>query len=143
MVKAETESERIAVQFLQTLSSGNLEAVREMLHEEATWVPKVRDVPGAGVHRGKKGIIDGFLAPVRGLFRPGDPKVILDSIASRGPLVMLETHSDGCLADGRPYENHYAWAIEIRDGKVFAIREYFDSHYVVNLFAKPPTSGGQ
>jgi ketosteroid isomerase-like protein len=48
---------------------------------------------------------------------------------------MVETHSGGCLADGRPYNNLYAWAVEVRDGKVYALREYFDSHYVVGLFA--------
>lgn len=134
-VKAETESERLVLEFLETLSAGNLDKVREMLHEDATWKPQMRSVPGAGVHRGCKAIVDDFLAPVRGLFRPGDPKVFVDTIASKGSFVMVETHSGGCLADGRPYENLYAWAFEVRDGKIFTIREYFDSHYVMGLFS--------
>ncbi len=138
-VQAMSESERVALRFFETLSNGDLEGVRALLHPQATWTPQVRGVPGAGVHRGHKGIVDEFLKPVRGLFRPGDPKVHIDSIASRGSFVMLESHSGGCLADGRPYENLYAWALEIRDGKVWALREYFDSHYVVQLFAKEAT----
>jgi ketosteroid isomerase-like protein len=134
-VEAQTDSERVVLKFLATLSAGDLEGVRAMLHAEATWTPQVRDVPGAGVHRGPAGIVDDFLMPVRGLFKPGDPKILVDSVASRGPLVMVETHSGGCLADGRPYNNLYAWAVEVRDGKVYALREYFDSHYVVGLFA--------
>jgi ketosteroid isomerase-like protein len=137
-VEARTESEAVALRFLQSLSAGDLETVRQMLHEDATWKPQVRSVPGAGTHRGRKAIVDDFLAPIRGLFRPGDPKVIIDSIASRDSLVMIESHSGGCLADGRPYENLYAWAIEIRDGKVHALREYFDSHYVVELMSQVP-----
>lgn len=133
-VKAETDAERIVLEFFARLSTGDLDKVREVLHEEATWTPQVREVPGAGVHRGHRGIIDEFLAPVRGLFKPGDPKVLVDSIGSRGPLVFVESHSGGCLADGRPYENRYAWAVEVRDGKVHAVREYFDSHYVIGLF---------
>jgi len=135
-VEAKSDSERIVLQFLATLSAGNLEGVRNMLHEEATWTPQMRDVPGAGVHRGKHGIVDEFLLPVRALFRPGDPKIFVDTIASRGPLVMLESHSGGCLADGRPYQNLYAWAVEVRDGKIHALREYFDSHYVMGLMSK-------
>jgi len=135
-VEAKTDSERIVLQFLATLSAGDLEAVRNMLHEEATWTPQMREVPGAGVHRGKRGIVDEFLAPVRALFRPGDPKIFVDTIVSRGPLVMLESHSGGCLADGRPYQNLYAWAVEVKDGKIHALREYFDSHYVVELMSK-------
>jgi ketosteroid isomerase-like protein len=137
-VEAETESERLVLQFLATLSAGDLEGVRLMLHEEATWKPQMRSVPGAGIHCGPKAIVDDFLAPIRGLFRPGDPKIVVDTIASKGPLVMVESHSGGCLADGRPYENLYAWAVEVRDGKIHALREYFDSHYVVELMATVP-----
>ncbi len=135
MVTATCANERIVLEFFAALSKGDLEAVRSLLHEEATWTAQVREVPGAGTHKGHKGIIDEFLTPVRGLFAPGDPKVVIDSIASNGPLVMLETRGVGRLKDGRPYSNLYAWALEVRDGKITAIREYMDSHYVMGLFA--------
>lgn len=136
MIHASNPNERLAMQFFDTLGSGDLEAVRELLHEDATWIPQVRDIPGAGEHVGRKGIVDEFLMPVRGMFRPGDPKVYIKSIASNGPLVLLESHGLGSLADGRPYDNRYAWAIEIKDGKIFAIREYMDSLYVSKLFGQ-------
>ena len=135
-MKANNESERVAIEFFETLGTGNLEAIRAALHEEATWTPMVRGVPGAGEHVGHKGIVDEFLAPVRGLFKPGDPKVHIKTVTSNGSLVMMETHGLGTLADGKPYENHYAWAVEVKDGKVFAIREYMDSLYVAGLFAE-------
>jgi ketosteroid isomerase-like protein len=135
-MQANNENERLVIEFFTTLGAGNLDAVREALHEEATWTPMVRGVPGAGKHVGRKGIVDEFLAPVRGLFKPGDPKVHMTSIASNGPLVMTESYGTGTLADGQRYENYYAWAIEIKDGKIFAIREYMDSFYVAGLFAK-------
>ena len=135
MVKADTDAERLVLQFFETLSTGELEKVRVLLHEESTWTPQVKGVPGAGTHRGKKGIVDEFLAPVRGLFKPGDPKTTLLSMASKGSLVLLESVGQGELADGRRYDNRYAWAIEVRDGKIYAIREYMDSLYVSTLFA--------
>ena len=98
----------------------------------------MRSVPGAGIHRGPGGIVDDFLTPIRKLFRPGDPKIVVDSIASRGSFVMVESHSGGALADGRPYENLYAWAVEVRDGKIHTLREYFDSHYVMELMSAGP-----
>ena len=134
MVRADNENERLTLQFFETLSTGELERVRPLLHEEVTWIPQVRDIPGAGTYRGKKGVIDEFLAPVRGMFAPGDPKTTVLSIASKGPLVLVESQGLGKLADGRTYENRYAWAIEIRDEKIFAIREYMDSYYVAKLF---------
>ena len=137
MVRADNENERLALEFFTVLSTGELERVRPLLHDEVTWIPQVKDIPGAGVHRGKKGVIDDFLAPVRGMFAPGDPKTTVETIMSKGPLVMVESRGLGKLADGRTYDNHYAWAVEIRDGKVFAIREYMDSHYIATLFGTP------
>jgi ketosteroid isomerase-like protein len=128
------DNERLAIQFFTTLSSGDLEGVRALLHEEATWKPMVKDIPGAGVHVGPSGIVDKFLMPIRGMFRPGDPKVLIDTVASHGSLVICETRGQGALADGRPYANSYCWAFEMKDGKVFAIREYMDSLYVSRLF---------
>jgi len=135
MVTPANANERTVIEFFATLSTGDLERVRTFLHPQATWTPQVRDVPGAGVHKGHKAIIDEFLAPVRGLFQPGDPKVIVDTIASNGALVLTETRGVGRLKDGRAYSNLYAWAIEVQEGRITAIREYMDSHYVVGLFA--------
>jgi uncharacterized protein len=135
MVTASNNNERVVLDFFTALSSGDLDRVRSFLHPEATWTPQVRDVPGAGVHKGHQGIIEEFLTPVRGLFAPGDPKVFVDTIASSGSLVLTETRGVGHLKDGRSYSNLYAWAFEVQNSKITAIREYMDSHYVVGLFA--------
>ena len=134
MVDATTPQEKLAVQFYETLGTGELEKVRALLHPDATWTVQVTGVPGVGVHGPRDYIVDTFLAPVRGLFVPGDPKVLIDTVASKGDFVMLETHGEGTLSDGRIYRNKYAWAVDIRDGLVFAIREYMDSYYVHTLF---------
>jgi ketosteroid isomerase-like protein len=133
--KPNNENERLTLEFFATLGAGDLEGVRALLHEDATWTPMVKDIPGAGKHIGRKGIVDDFLMPIRGMFRPGDPKVLVDTLASNGSLVITETRGKGALADGRPYDNQYCWAFEFKDGKVFAIREYMDSLYVSRLFA--------
>ena len=47
-VEAKTESEQLVLRFFATLSAGDLEGVRLMLHDQATWKPQMRSVPGAG-----------------------------------------------------------------------------------------------
>ncbi len=47
--------------------------------------------------------------------------------------VRIARHRGRC-ATAAPYNNRYAWSIDVRDGKIFAIREYMDSHYVATLF---------
>jgi uncharacterized protein len=134
MVKATTPQEQLVLDFFRILSTGELEPIRATLHPEATWHPMVEGVPGAGVHGPRDQIVDHFLAPVRGLFIAGDPKTTVDRMVSTGDTVMCESRGMGTLQDGRKYNNRYAWSVDIKDGKIFAIREYMDSHYVVTLF---------
>ena len=85
MVKASNEYERLYLEFFATLSSGDLEKIRATFHDDAVWQVQVKGILGEGAHRGKKAIVDEFLAPVRGMFKPGDPKVTVTSMASRWP----------------------------------------------------------
>ena len=133
-LRAGTAQEELVLEFFRILSTGDLEAIRATLHPDATWQPMVEGIPGAGIHGPRDKIVDGFLAPVRGLFVAGDPKTTVDRMVSSGDTVMCESRGVGTLLDGRAYSNRYAWSIEVRDGKIFAIREYMDSHYVATLF---------
>jgi ketosteroid isomerase-like protein len=132
MTEARNANEQLVIDFFATLSTGDLARVRTFIDDDTTWEPMVKDVPGAGEHRGAA-ICDEFLGPVRGLFKAGDPKVHVDNLVSSDNLVMCETRGIGTLADGRPYHNQYAWAIQIDGGRIKRIREYFDSNYVFTL----------
>jgi uncharacterized protein len=132
--QSSTESEAVVRMFFELLNAENLEGIRTLLTEDAAWLPQARDMPGAGEYRGRNVIVDQFLRPIRGLFAKGSPKNRILSIASNADLVLVETHGTGHLSDGRPYDNRYAWAFEVRAGKVAVIREYLDSYYIVRLF---------
>lgn len=128
---SEPRTEAIVRRFFETLSTGDLEALRPQLHEDATWEATGRTIPGAGVTRGRDTIIDDFLAPVRGLFVPGDPKIVILRIFGRDEWVAAETEAIGKLANGKDYHNRYAWIFEIRDDEVYALREYMDTAYIL------------
>jgi ketosteroid isomerase-like protein len=143
MVAAKTANEQAVLDFFETLSSGDLAVLASQLHEDMSWEPMVRDIPGAGLHQGRDKVINEFLAPVRGAFRPGDPKVSVDAMVSDGDRVMAETSATGEKADdGRPYSNRYAWAFEFRDGKILRVREYMDSLYVARFWGMVPDGPG-
>ena len=108
MADAETQNERLVRTFFETLSTGDLERVRPMLHEDATWTVMAKGIPGAGEQRGRDTIIDEFLAPVRGIFEDGDPKVHVVNLISKGSLVAAETRGVGRLKSGQPYNNNYS-----------------------------------
>lgn len=138
MAAPKNASEQAVVDFFETLSTGDLDALAKLLHEDMSWEPMVRDIPGAGLHQGRDTVINAFLAPVRGTFRLGDPKVHIDAMVSDGDRVMAETRAIGERADGKPYANRYAWAFELRDGKILKVREYMDSLYVARWFDMVP-----
>ncbi len=132
-VIAKNANEQLALDFFAALSTGDLDNLRPFLDENSVWEPMVKDIPGAGRYQGNQ-IIDDFLAPVRGMFAPGDPKVHVENIFSDGDMVCVESYSDGKLADGRTYMNTYCWTFRMNNGKIGLMREYMDSHYVATLF---------
>jgi ketosteroid isomerase-like protein len=133
MGELEDGNERLVRTFFETLSTGDLERVRPLLHEDATWTVMATGIPGAGEKKGRKAIIDEFLAPVRGVFEDGDPKISIVNLVSKGRLVAAETRGVGRLKGGKPYNNSYSWMIEVEAGKIKALREYMDSYYVSTL----------
>ncbi len=134
MTTARNANEQIVVDFFIKLGVGDLNKLAELLHVDMTWTVMNSDIPGSGRHEGRDHILNEFLAPVRGLFKPGDPKVHVDNLVSSDDCVMAETRALGERADGRQYNNRYAWAFELRDGKIKNVREYMDSYYVVRFF---------
>ena len=136
-VTAKNENEQLVLDFFEVLSSGDLEKLRGFYHDRSVWEPKVKDIAGAGKHVGMD-IIDKFLAPVRGMFRPGDPKVHVHNMFSRvdesGGWVCVESNSTGETMDGKVYDNDYCRVFEISNGKIDAMREYMDSRYTAKLF---------
>ena len=127
----ESRNEFLVREFFETLSTGDLEALRPLFHVDASWEATATTIPGAGITKGRDKIIDEFLAPVRGLFEPGDPKAVILRIFSKGEWVAAETEGVGMLSNGNEYHNRYAWIFEIRDDKIYALREYMDSHYIL------------
>jgi ketosteroid isomerase-like protein len=135
MADAMSANEQLVRKFFDTLNAEDLHGLRDLFDPEASWIPMSnQDIPGAGAHYGHKGIIDEFLAPVRGLFVGSDPQNTIDSIISQGDLVAVETHGVGKLKNGKTYDNHYAWIVQVRNGKILAIREYMDTAYIQTLF---------
>ncbi len=94
MTDSESKNETLVRRFFEdVLNTGDLEKIRPCFHPDATWTPMAKSgIPGAGVHRGRKGIVDEFLAPVRGLFVDGDPKNTVENLFGKGAFVAVETH---------------------------------------------------
>jgi len=139
MVAAKNAHEQAVLDFFEILSAGDLDALAGQLHEDASWEPMVRDIPGSGRHHPRDKIINEFLAPIRGAFRPGEPMSTVNVMVSDGERVVAESRALGHKADdGRLYDNRYIWVFEFRDGKILNVREYMDSLYVARFWGMIP-----
>lgn len=135
MVEARNESEALVIRFFERLDEGDLEGIRSLLHEDASWVAKLKSIPDFSEPTvGRDAVVDDFLNPIRGLFEPGQPKVDVLAVVGSDSQVMAETRGVGrVVRNGKEYDNDYAWAFEIRDGLIYAVREYFDGGYVQSV----------
>ena len=129
-----TDNEKLVHEFFATLSTGDLEALRPLLHPDGSWEVMSTAVPGAGLTSGRDAVIDEFLGTGSRHVRPRRPegRSVKRTFAS-GDLVCAETEGIGELRNGNHYHNRYAWVIEISDGQVCHLREYMDTAYIMSV----------
>ena len=131
----------IALSFLQKCFEGSMDAALAMMAEDATWwvlgnpekvkLSGTRDMPR--IRRYLKNVRLGF---------PDGLRVEFTGVTAEGDRVALEAVSSARMGDGRPYENHYHFLVQVRDGRVVQVREYLDTQsvYELQLTLQPPAS---
>lgn len=120
--------------FFRFISDRNVEALSELLHDEATWTFPYRAdrFPLAGTHQ-KAGALDvlrGFLGPF------SEFRFAIDQVTAEANRVVISAHSAGIGARGVQYQNVYHIHIEVKDAKLHSIREMFDPYEVTTYLEK-------
>jgi uncharacterized protein len=69
------------------------------------------------------------LTPFGARFRPAAPfrPITIRSVHADGDTVIVCWVGRGVANDGQPYENSYAWFLQLRDGKVIDGTAFYDS----------------
>jgi ketosteroid isomerase-like protein len=132
----ENNNEATVRKFFEVLNTGDLAVLKALFHKDAQWVVRVKNIPGAGTHKGRDFICGEFLAPVRDAFVDGDPKTTITNVVAQGDWVALQSRAVGKRrSDGKVYDNEYAWFIKIKDGQILEIHEHMDSLYTSKWWA--------
>lgn len=136
------DPKEVVRRFFATLGTGDFTAIGAFFTDDSVW--QVNDVArGLPAQRGRKGIIDDFLQPVReGLFEPGDPKISVRRLIGEGDWVVAETTGTGMLRNGNRYQNEYVFVIQVEGETVRFLREYMDSDYAHSVSAGSGGAGG-
>jgi ketosteroid isomerase-like protein len=87
------------------------------------------DMPGSGVSTKEEQIQHYRSVPA--LFEGGlMPELVLVGMTAEGDRVAVEAKLTGRLASGALYDQRYHLLFEVRDGKITACREYYDTDLV-------------
>jgi ketosteroid isomerase-like protein len=68
------------------------------------------------------------------------PEMTVVGVAAEGDRVAIETEGKLVLPDGRPYNNHYHFLLQFKDGRIRLAKEYNDTQLVADAFGfRTPT----
>jgi uncharacterized protein len=132
----EVVNQEVLKRYVAALQSGDPLAVREFFAEDASWTLHAGQLPMSGAWLGRDRIMDGFFATAMSLYEPGSVEIEVTAMIAQDDHVVLQWTSRAETRDGRPYENGCIGVFTIRDGRITAVREYMDTLYVSDAFAR-------
>ena len=110
--------------FFAAIGRGDREGLLALVAEDIEWIIPGEDWPLAGTHRGHAGLT-GLLRKVSETVETStEPR----EFVAQGDRVLVVGFATGRIkATNRTFEDHWVFAITVRDGKVTNIREYIDT----------------
>jgi uncharacterized protein len=127
-------NQQTVLAFYSAIEALDAERIRALLIEDASWAVMAKGFPAVSSDEGRERAIETVFGPVRSSLKVGSIAFTTRSIISSGDLVMVETVVRAEDVNGRAYHNQYAWAFELREGRISAIREYADTLHAARFF---------
>lgn len=124
----------LAIRFCQLISDRNLDELFTHFHDDGSWSIPYRTDRFAFAGFKNKAAIREMLTGFLGGFTEFEFSV--QNLTAEDNRVSIEARSTGTGPKSTPYENVYHMYMEIQDGKVHTIREYFDPYQVMAYVEK-------
>jgi ketosteroid isomerase-like protein len=110
--------------FFAAIGRGDREGVLALVAEDIEWIIPGEDWPLAGTHRGHAGLADLLLKVSETVETSTEPH----EFVAQGDRVLVVGFARGKIkATNRTFEDHWVFAITVRNGKLTNIREYIDT----------------
>ena len=122
------DNKKVVLSFFENFSAGKAEAALALMADNATWwvagKPDLFALAGTKTKAQFAEIVKGL-----GAAMPKGLRLTPKGITAEGDKVAVEADSYGELANGKVYNNQYHFLIEVRNGKIQAVREYMDTQH--------------
>lgn len=126
-------SKSVVTRFLETFSGGDVDAIMNMMTDDATWwVAGTLELSGTKTKAEFRELLSGISELCEGPIAL-TPK----SMIAEGDTVAAEVESLARLRNGRVYNNEYHFLFEVSDGRIRRVKEYLDTMHTHDVFFKP------
>jgi ketosteroid isomerase-like protein len=117
------DNKKIVLGFFENFTAGKPEEALGAMADNATWWVAGNFALSGTVT--KQQFAEGLKGMAAAL--PEGLRLTPKGITAEGDRVAVEAESYGKHANGKIYQNQYHFLIEVRDGKIQAVREYLDT----------------
>jgi uncharacterized protein len=119
------ENVQIVKDFFAAMGGGDRQGLLALSAEDIEWIIPGEDWPLAGTHRGHAGLA-ALLQKASDTVETSFPKP--PEFVAQGDRVLVVGFASGKVkATNRAFEDHFVFAITVRNGKLTNIREYVDT----------------
>ena len=130
------ENAQIVKDFFAALGRGDKQGLLALSAEDVEWIVPGEEWPLACTRRGYSGLADLFQKTfeIVGASFPEPPEFV-----AQGDRVLVLGVSRGRVkATNKTFEDHFVFAIAVRDGKLTNIREYIDTEALARAVSPAP-----
>ncbi len=123
----------IARELFARFTASDIDGVLALMSEDCTWlIPgKPERMRTAGLYA-KERIARLFHRMTEALEH--GLKMTVTGVIAEGDRVAIEVESEGDLKNGRRYRQQYHFAMQFREGKICAVREYLDTQHAHDVW---------
>lgn len=118
------ENVQIVKDFFAAIGRGDKQGLAALSAEDIEWIIPGEDWPLAGTHRGHAGLADLLQKASEMVETSTEPR---EFVAQRDRVLVVGFARGRIKATNRTFEDHWVFAITVRNGELTNIREYIDT----------------
>jgi ketosteroid isomerase-like protein len=119
------ENVQIVKDFFAAMGRGDKRGLLALAAEDIEWIVPGEDWPLAGTHRGHAGLAD-VLQKASETVETSYPEPP-ELVAQRDRVLVIGFATGRIKATNKTFEDHWVFAITVRNGKLTNVREYIDT----------------
>ncbi|MEU2022766.1 nuclear transport factor 2 family protein [Streptomyces sp. NPDC016469] len=122
----------IVLDYMKALAEGDMNRLRAFFDTDATWT-LAGDLPVSGTWTGPDEIFGEFVATMTARLVPETMEIEFLGVLAEGERVLAEWRTRGLTRKGARYDQHCLAVFTVRDGRIAAVREHFDTLHAHNV----------